>query len=192
MPEATVIGRGTQIRGRVSGQVDLEILGFIDGEVAVDGDVTVDADGLVGANVSARRVVVRGAIRGDLTGEEAVVLEDGARVVGDVRAPRIAIAPGALVRGYVQTGDGEGRPPAAARPAARAGGMPATKAASPAARPAPAPARPAHAAPAKAAAPAARGGVPSALAGAAPKHGPPPPVVPALKKGTKGAMKKKA
>jgi cytoskeletal protein CcmA (bactofilin family) len=188
MPEATVIGRGTQIRGRVSGQVDLEILGHIDGEVEVDGDVTVDADGLVGANVSARRVVVRGAIRGDLTGEEAVVLEDGARVVGDVRAPRIAIAPGALVRGYVQTGGASAAAPRAraAAPAAR----PATKAAP--ARPAPAPARapvPAHA-PSRAAA------VPSVLSGAAPTKakaaGPPPPVVPALRKGAKGAMKKKA
>jgi cytoskeletal protein CcmA (bactofilin family) len=186
MSEATVIGRGTQIRGRVSGQVDLEILGHIDGEVAVDGDVTVDADGLVGANVSGRRVVVRGAVKGDLTGEDAVVLEYGARVVGDVRAPRIAIAPGALVRGYVQTGDGGGAPPPARRAAAPAA-RPAAKAPAAPARHAPPPARPAAAA-----APARN--VPSALSGAAPaaKHGPPPPVVPALKKGAKGAMKKKA
>jgi cytoskeletal protein CcmA (bactofilin family) len=181
MPEATVIGRGTQIRGRVSGQVDIEILGHIDGEVAVDGDVTVDTEGLVGANVSGRRLVVRGAIRGDLTGEEAVVLEDGARVVGDVRAPRVAIAPGALVRGYVQTGGVSAAPPRA-------------RAAAPAARPS-AKAAPARPAPAPVAAPARAHAVPSALSGAAParpKAGPPPPVVPALKKGAKGAMKKKA
>src|ERR1700722_256033 len=101
----SVIGRTTRIRGRVSGAVDLEVQGFVDGEIAVSGDVTVDAHGLVGASVHARRLVVRGAVKGDLTGEEAVVLEDGARVVGDVRAPRVTIAPGALVRGYVETGE---------------------------------------------------------------------------------------
>lgn len=103
--DVTVIGRGTRVRGRVSGAVSLEILGHVDGDVSVDGDVTVDAQGLVSANVSARRLVVRGAVKGDLTGEEAVLLEEGARVVGDVRAPRVAIAPGALVRCYVQTGE---------------------------------------------------------------------------------------
>src|SRR5579871_4900077 len=104
----SVIGRATRVRGRVTGAVDLEVQGFVEGEIAVGGDVTVDAHGLVGASVQGRRLVVRGAVKGDLLGEEAVVLEDGARVVGDVRSPRVAIAPGALVRGYVETGEGNG------------------------------------------------------------------------------------
>jgi cytoskeletal protein CcmA (bactofilin family) len=182
MADVTVIGRGTHIRGRVSGAVDLEIQGHIDGEIAVDGDVTVDASGLVGASVSGKRLVVRGAVKGDLTGDDAVVLEQGARVVGDVRAPRVAIAPGALVKGYVQTGDASAPKPraaSAARPAARPAAAPAPRAV-----PKAAPSRPQtnHAART----------TPVALSGAAPaKQGPPPPVVPALKKGAKGAMKKK-
>jgi hypothetical protein len=118
------------------------------------------------------------------------LLEDGARVVGDIRAPRVVIAPGALVRGMVDTGQSNG---AAARPSR----------AQPAIRPAPAPARVAPA-PAKAdAAPvpapakstpkvshaAHAGGGNNAPAGAAPRR-PPPPVVPALKK-AKGQIAKK-
>src|SRR5580692_6794255 len=98
----SIIGKTTRIRGRVTGAVDLEVQGFVDGEIAVAGDVTIDAQGMVGASVRGRRVVVRGAVKGDLHGEEAVVLEEGARVVGDVRAPRVTIAPGALVRGFVE------------------------------------------------------------------------------------------
>src|SRR5258708_37403544 len=103
--QLSVIGRTTRVHGRVTGAVDLEVQGFVDGEIVVGGDVTVDTHGMAGAGVQGRRLVVRGAVRGDLVGEEAVLLEDGARVVGDVRAPRVAIAPGALVRGFVQTGE---------------------------------------------------------------------------------------
>jgi cytoskeletal protein CcmA (bactofilin family) len=181
----SVIGRTARVRGRVTGAVDLEVQGYVEGEISVGGDVTVDTGGMVGASVHGRRLVVRGAVKGDLTADEAILLEDGARVVGDVRAPRVAIAPGALVRGFVDTGaDGE-----AARPA---------RAQAPAARPAPATLKAvAAAAPAPVAKPVAKPAVASHLAGAAPSPSkeatprrPPPPVVPALKK-AKGQIAKK-
>ncbi|MCL2448188.1 MAG: polymer-forming cytoskeletal protein [Polyangiaceae bacterium] len=101
----SVIARAARVRGRLTGEGDLEIAGFVDGEVRVAGEVIVAAEGLVAAPIHARRVVVRGAVKGDLVGEDAIVLEPGARVVGDLRAPRIAVAEGALVRGYVQISD---------------------------------------------------------------------------------------
>jgi cytoskeletal protein CcmA (bactofilin family) len=191
----TVIGRTTRIRGRVTGAVDLEVQGYVEGEIAVDGDVTVDAHGLVGASVRGRNLLVRGAVRGDLVGDESVLLEAGARVVGDVRAPRVAIAPGALVRGYVQTGDMDG-------PAARS-----TPRAQPAARPMAQPARAAQAVvrpvPAQSAV-AAQPARPQPVVTAAPKsvakpqaqpapvaRRPPPPVVPALRSAKGQIVKKK-
>jgi cytoskeletal protein CcmA (bactofilin family) len=189
----SVIGRTTRVRGRITGDVDLDVQGFVDGEIAVGGDVTVDAQGMVGGGVSGRRLVIRGAVKGDLSGSEAIALEEGARVVGDVRAPRVAIAPGALVRGFVETGDAGGagstasaRAQPAARPAAappRAAPPPAAKA-HVAAAPPPAPSKPAEKA---APAPPAAGTNHAAPAG--PRR-PPPPVVPALKK-AKGQIAKK-
>jgi cytoskeletal protein CcmA (bactofilin family) len=184
----TVIGQSSFVRGRITGSGDLEIAGRVEGDVACSGDVTVESGGLVAANISARRIVVRGAVKGDLTAEDAVVLEAGARVVGDLRAPRIAIAQGGLVRGHVQTGSaGAARPRSASATASRTPAVaakaaaPATRAAAPAAR------VEAPAAKKQAPAPAARG----AASGngetrkAATRPGPPPPVVPVLKKGTK-------
>jgi cytoskeletal protein CcmA (bactofilin family) len=176
----TIIGRTTRVRGRVTGATDLEVHGFVEGEITVSGDVTVAAQGIVGASVKGRRLLVRGAVKGDLTGDESILLEDGARVAGDVRAPRVAIAPGALVRGYVQTGEGSAPSPHAAR-------------AQPAVRPAvtSAAAASAHAAPAKTQAkPAPPPARPlSSGANSGPRR-PPPPVVPVLK-GAKGQMAKK-
>ncbi len=183
---ASIIGRTTRVRGRVTGAVDLHVEGFVDGEIAVSGDVTVDAHGLVGASVQGRRLVVRGAVKGDLLGEEAVVLEDGARVVGDVRAPRVAIAAGALVRGYVETGEGNGAPARASRREAAARPAPSA----PQVRVAPAPSRPA-AKPAPAVHVAGGGGsANNSSHGRAAARRPPPPVVPALKK-AKGQIAKK-
>jgi hypothetical protein len=130
-------------------------------------------------------------VKGDLVAEEAVVVESGARVVGDLRAPRIAIAAGALVRGHVQTaGAGAARPRAAAARAAAPAPAPARAAAETKSRPvavvrsAPPPvvAERAKANNNHKPAPA------SVLAGA--RIGPPPPVVPVLKKGTKAVQKK--
>jgi len=189
----TVIGKTTRVRGRVTGSVDLEVQGFIEGDGAVRGGVTIDAEGMVGAGVRGRRLYVRGAVKGDLVGEESISLEQGARVVGDVRAPRIAIAPGALVRGYVQTGDEEApratRAQAAARPApvpVAAPARPAAVAAVPSPKAAPAPPPPKVAAPMPAPPPRAAAPV-AANSGA---RRPPPPVVPALR-GAKGQIAKK-
>lgn len=180
---ASVIGRTTRVRGRVTGAVDLHVEGFVDGEIAVSGDVTVDAHGLVGASVQGRRLVVRGAVKGDLLGEEAVVLEDGARVVGDVRAPRVAIASGALVRGYVETGAGNGAPVRASR-AQSAAKAPAVRVAPPPPKSAPKAAHAVHLAGGDG------GSANNSGPGRAAARRPPPPVVPALKK-AKGQIAKK-
>jgi len=140
-------------------------------------NVRVDAAATIAANVHGRRIVVRGAIKGDLAADEAIALEEGARVVGDLRAPRVAIAPGGLVRGYVETGHaGEGhRSKAAAQ----------TKKATPVHH---APAAK-HPAPPK---PASKVTVSKAAPKAPVSRGKaPPPVVPVLKKGTKAALTKK-
>jgi cytoskeletal protein CcmA (bactofilin family) len=192
----SIIGRTTRVRGRVTGAVDLEVQGFVEGDIAVSGDVTVDANGIVGAGVRGRRLVVRGAVKGDLVGEEAVSLEDGARVVGDVRAPRVAIGPGALVRGFVETGEANGAPTRASR-SAQGASRPQTLArpVAPAARSTTAktagPQPPPIAASSKTAAkhPGTAEKANGPAAGRPPRR-PPPPVVPALKK-VKGQIAKR-
>jgi cytoskeletal protein CcmA (bactofilin family) len=184
---STVIGRSTFVRGRVTGEGDLEIAGRVEGDIACSGEVTIDTTALIAANVSGSRIVVRGAVKGDLVAEEAVVVEAGARVVGDLRAPRIAIAQGGLVRGHVETGKAGGpRLRSVAAPARASVTETKARPSAPAAA-----ARPAvKAVPAPAPVVAAK--APAKPARAAGKPAPPPPVVPVLKKGTKAVQKKRA
>jgi len=196
--KVSVIGRSTRVRGRVTGTADVDVQGFVDGEIVVAGDVTIDAHGMVGAGVRGRRLVVRGAVRGDLIAEEAVLLEDGARVVGDIRAPRVAIAPGALVRGFVETGESNDAPARVSRQAQGArvappalAGVP-RPAAAVVPRAAPAAATPALPGTATLTSGALKGGRANAGvndADPAPRR-PPPPIVPAMKK-VKGQIAKR-
>jgi cytoskeletal protein CcmA (bactofilin family) len=190
---ATILGRETRVRGRVTGTGDVEVHGHLEGELTASGEVRVESTATIAADVRARRIVVRGAIRGDLNADEAIVLEEGARVVGDVRAPRVAIAPGGLVRGYVETGHaGEGKS-AARSTATRAAPAPVRHVAVPTPVKS-APKVAAKAAPAHHAKPAVKGRLTLAggkAADSSPRAGAPKPVVPVLKKGTKAALTKR-
>jgi cytoskeletal protein CcmA (bactofilin family) len=175
--DVAVLGRSTHVRGRITGAASVEIAGRVDGEVDVTGDVVIETSGLIGANVSGRRVVVRGAVKGDLNGAESVTLEDGAKVVGDVRAPRIAISQGALLRGFVQTSNGGTAPRAKAHTASAARpAIPAARVSTP---------KVVHVERhvEKSAAKAAQKPVKAAA------KAPPSPVVPALKKGAKATRR---
>lgn len=186
MAAASIIGRGTTVRGNVRGAGSVEIRGRVEGDVEVDGDVAVGEDGAVGGNISGAQILIAGQVQGDLTGSEAVLLERGARVVGDLVAPRIGIADGALVRGSVRT---EGEPTAPRRAAVSPTRRTADtfsakpKPVAPPAKVAPPVAQKPVAAAAPAPAPAA--------AQADPPPGPPAPVVPALGKGVRGKKKAK-
>jgi hypothetical protein len=136
--------------------------------------------GRVRGNISGAELTIAGQVQGDLRGSQAVHLERGARVVGDISGPRIGIAPGALARGHVTT-DGEPSQ-AVARPV-----LAATRFVPPPrkAPPAPEPRR----AEAQRAASAEGGFEPVRPIKAEPRR-PPPPVVPVLSKGAKAKKKK--
>jgi hypothetical protein len=86
--------------------------------VSVDGDVLLGDSAAVRGSVSGAQITVSGAVLGDLRATEAVMVQNGARVQGDIVAPRIGIADGGLVRGNVRT-EGE----ASLAPAARRTGF---------------------------------------------------------------------
>ncbi|MBK8940551.1 MAG: polymer-forming cytoskeletal protein [Polyangiaceae bacterium] len=194
------IGSGTVIRGTLRGSGDVEIEGRVEGVVDVQGDVTLQTTARVriedGA-LAGSRVTVRGAVLGSIRGETSVVLEDGARVVGDLVAPTIGIRPGGLLRGHVSTGDA---PDSQALTRGRAERAPAraTPARAPraVAAPAPRPKAPSPKATARAATPRAVEEPVyvepvEAPRGRSRRDAAPAPVMPSLRKGAKGQMKRK-
>ncbi|MBI2392391.1 MAG: polymer-forming cytoskeletal protein [Deltaproteobacteria bacterium] len=180
----SVVGESVSVTGRITGDGDLEVRGRVDGEVDVRGDLTIADGAVLRAALAGARVTIRGAVLGDVTGTDAIFLDASARVVGNLRAPRISIALGAQVRGDLDMGEVIAGERPAARPAQRPAAQPAAR---PAARAPLPPARPV-AMPRQNPAPIAIAAPPPAPS-AAPRT-PPEPVVPAIKKGAKAAKKK--
>ncbi|MFO0724684.1 MAG: polymer-forming cytoskeletal protein [Myxococcota bacterium] len=105
-PEVASIAAGTRVRGTLSGAEDLRIFGRFLGSLELQGTVTVEASGEVDAEISADVVRVFGRLCGAVSARALIELRPGAVVTADLRAPRIAILPGAQVKGAVRSTGG--------------------------------------------------------------------------------------
>jgi cytoskeletal protein CcmA (bactofilin family) len=98
-----VIGKDTQIRGRVSGEGDLRIEGSVHGDVSLRGDLVV-ADGaeVSAEGLQATSVLVEGRVEADISATEGVVIRASAKVHGAIKGARISIEEGASVSGRIE------------------------------------------------------------------------------------------
>ncbi len=106
--KAAVIGASARVRGRIAGDEDLVVHGRVEGEIDLRGVLRVEAGGVVRAAVRVTAARVRGVVVGDIVASDLVHLAATAQVMGDVRAPRLVIEPGARVAGAVVV-EGEAR-----------------------------------------------------------------------------------
>ena len=96
-------GRSIVVKGDVTATEDIVVGGRIEGTIALkDHVLTVLEDGHVEASIVAKSVIVIGAITGDVEALERIELREGCRLSGDLLAPRIAMAEGAMLNGTVE------------------------------------------------------------------------------------------
>ncbi|HMF95134.1 MAG TPA: polymer-forming cytoskeletal protein [Vicinamibacterales bacterium] len=101
---AAWIGRSLTIEGRVVSQEHLTIDGQVEGTIEVgDKSLMIGAGATVKANLTAKTISISGAVTGNLTASERVVLQPTASVDGDIKTPRLMMAEGAFVRGKVDS-----------------------------------------------------------------------------------------
>ena len=102
---STVVTASTIVRGRLSGEEDLDVFGRIQGTVELTGSIHLDAAARIDADVTAKNFVVQGIFVGNAQVSDTIHLTAAARVIGDLSAPRIIIDEGAQIRGLVDMGD---------------------------------------------------------------------------------------
>jgi len=96
------LGRSLIIKGEVTGSEDLTIDGRVEGRIHLDGhDLTIGESSKVSAEVQAKNITIYGDVTGDMVADEKVTLADSGRLVGNIKAPRIAVSDGAQFRGNV-------------------------------------------------------------------------------------------
>jgi cytoskeletal protein CcmA (bactofilin family) len=96
---ACVIGPKIKIVGELSGDEDVLVEGQIEGEIRITRDLRVGAGGVVKAKIAAQSIIVSGEIVGDCEASGRVELQSTGKLTGNIRAPKIVIAEGAMFRG---------------------------------------------------------------------------------------------
>jgi cytoskeletal protein CcmA (bactofilin family) len=98
---AGVIAPGLFLRGELRGEDDLIIQGRVEGEITLKQHLTVETTGVIVADVQTKNITIKGEMRGNMTAEDKVEIHQGARVVGNITAPRVVIAEGARFKGHI-------------------------------------------------------------------------------------------
>jgi cytoskeletal protein CcmA (bactofilin family) len=99
--EASVLGRGARVRGRISGEGDLRVEGEVEGDVTVSGDLVIEHGGSVVGDVGAASLVILGALKGDVDARGPVAVRAGASVEGDLSGSEVSLEEGAAFRGRI-------------------------------------------------------------------------------------------
>jgi cytoskeletal protein CcmA (bactofilin family) len=105
----TVIGSSIVIDGEISGDEDLVIQGTVKGKISLKESLYVESSGVIEADIETANVDVSGQVTGNIAASDKVELKTDCKVVGDIRAPRILIADGAVFKGNVDMDVKEGR-----------------------------------------------------------------------------------
>jgi cytoskeletal protein CcmA (bactofilin family) len=94
---ASLIAAGTTVDGGVSGDCQLEVEGFVHGDVAVT-HLSVSEAGKVEGATKAESVEVRGRVLGSISAKQVKLLA-GCSVEGDISHDQLIIEPGAIFEG---------------------------------------------------------------------------------------------
>jgi cytoskeletal protein CcmA (bactofilin family) len=98
----SVIGPSLVFNGKLSADEDLLILGTVEGSIEhTAANLTIGAHGEVRADIVAQKVIIQGAVEGDVHASDTVVVEASARVHGNLFAPRIGLKDGAKFKGAI-------------------------------------------------------------------------------------------
>ncbi|HOW82703.1 MAG TPA: polymer-forming cytoskeletal protein [Spirochaetota bacterium] len=96
---ATVFGKDTSFYGDLSFKKSLQINGYFEGEI-VDGGYLVIGEGAeVKANISAKTVIVKGTVRGNVEALARLEIHDNGKLYGNIRTAKLKIADGVVFEG---------------------------------------------------------------------------------------------
>jgi cytoskeletal protein CcmA (bactofilin family) len=96
------LGDSVVIKGELTGSEDLTLCGQMDGSVRLpDHTLTIGPNAEIRAEISAKAVVITGAVVGNISATDVVEIQGTGSVTGDIVAPRVAIVDGASFHGRV-------------------------------------------------------------------------------------------
>ena len=100
---AAWIGASLVIKGDLISSEDMTIAGQVEGDVtAREHTVTIASQANIRGNIVARAVTLHGKVIGSITAAGRIEVGETGSVEGEIKAPRMVVSEGAVLRGRVQ------------------------------------------------------------------------------------------
>lgn len=97
-----LIGKAIRIKGELRGLEDLVIEGKVEGNIALrKHHLFVERSAVINANTQVDNITIKGELSGNTDAADKVEVTGTAKLVGDIKTPRLVIKSGARVRGSV-------------------------------------------------------------------------------------------
>ena len=97
-----LIGKAIRIKGELHGEEDLVIEGKVEGTIALKKNhLILERSAVITAHVEVQNVTIKGSMNGNTSASNKVEITADAKVIGDIKAPRITMEEGAKFRGMV-------------------------------------------------------------------------------------------
>jgi cytoskeletal protein CcmA (bactofilin family) len=114
--ETTYFGKNLKIKGNVSGEGNLIVLGSFEGEFKINGQVKVSQGAEIKGDIKATSVSINGNFEGTISASERILLDSTAAIKGRLVTPKISIQDGAVFDGELQMNRQPVQPPQVSTP----------------------------------------------------------------------------
>lgn len=98
---STRIGKESVYRGDIAGSENYLVYGSVYGDSDIQGHLLLAPGARWRGDIRARHVVIAGEVNGNVSATEKLELQESARIMGNITAPVIAIAEGAVYDGKI-------------------------------------------------------------------------------------------
>lgn len=95
----TIMASDITFTGKIHFTKPFLIRGKVNGTITAEGDLVVDTGAVVNANIQAERVLVKGAIKGNVHGSALVFVTSSGSITGDISSSQVVLEPGSLFSG---------------------------------------------------------------------------------------------
>lgn len=95
----SVLAEDFEFEGEIQFEKPLLVKGHISGQVSSQSDLFISEDAVVDASVAARRVSVKGTVRGDVSAGDRIELFASSRLEGNISTPDLIVQSGCMLNG---------------------------------------------------------------------------------------------